>query len=142
MFGLISMLISLVVWGALVSSEVYALIHAVDFARKQSGGLARKAHIGLTRYEFASVVFHEAFAMAAEQTPAYRFSRAFGVFWGVLAAAVAAGMLGVVAVLPAHAFGAAALVSVGYFGFAYGAAFEAHRAKVNKAVLANSWTLA
>ena len=115
---------------AVVSSEVYAALHALHYAVKQEGSLVRRAAIALARYEWASPLFHETACMAAERKPAYRASLVMAVF-GAAAALMAYAGAGMYVV-----GGAATLAAAGFGCVAYGKAFMAHRTAVREEIAA------
>jgi len=116
---------------AVVSSEVYALLHAVHYAVKQQGSLVRRFEIGLARYEWASPALHETACVAAGREPAYRASVVFLVWAGALALLAFAVQPPLVVML-----GAATLVAAAFGAASYGKAFLAHRSTVHEEILA------
>jgi hypothetical protein len=109
---------------AVVSSEVYALLHAVHYAVKQGGGW----RVGMARYEWASPLLHERASADAGREPAYRASRVVGVFAAAATVMAFAGASFYVAV------GAAVLAACAFGAAAYGKAFVAHRSMVSKEI--------
>lgn len=142
MFAMISGVVVMALVMSVVSSELYALLGAVGYARKQGGSLATQAKMALARYEWASPLLHELAAHDAGVDPAYKASYAVALFGGVLTALAVghyAGALGGMSAM--EALGAAALTAGGFFGSAYGRAFMAHRERVERAVQEGTWVL-
>jgi hypothetical protein len=126
-FGLVLMVAVFTV----VSSEVYALLHAVHYASKAKGSFVRQFSIGSARYTWGSIVFHETACAAANKAPAYRASVVFLVW----ASAVAL-MASTLAVPMVVMLGSATLVAAGFATAAYGKAFVAHRIVVREEIMA------
>jgi len=70
MFALISNFALLVVACALVSTEVYAMLVRVEYARKQPGAFSEKARLAGLGCMWASVVCHKAFSARRNVEPA------------------------------------------------------------------------
>lgn len=121
-FGLVFLASVMVV----VSSDVYAALHGAHYALKQGGGW----RVGLTRYHWASPLFHELACADAGRAPAYRASRVVGVFAAAatLMASAGAGLY--------VACGAAVLAAGTVGAAAYGRAFLTQRAAVREEILA------
>lgn len=110
---------------ALVSSEVYAALYAVHFARKEGGGW----RVALARYQWSSVVFHELASVDAGRKAAYRASYVAGVWLAAAAALTLSVDAPFIVVL-----GVATLAAAGFGGAAYGKAFMHHRVAVRKEI--------
>jgi hypothetical protein len=142
MFAVISSVVVMAVAMAVVSSELYAALGAVGYAKRQAGSLVTRAKVAWARYEWASPLLHELAAHDAGVDPAYKASYAVAVFGGVLTALAVghfAGALGGMSAM--EALGAATLTAGGFFGSAYGRAFMAHRERVERAVQEGTWVL-
>ena len=145
MFDKFVMFSMLVVVCAFISNEGYALLHAVDYARKQQGlSPLQRARHGLARYQWASPCFHEVFMDRIGQRPAYRMSTALFAWGGamtvgVLAVDAAGVQASVSALVP---MGAAMAVSAGFFIGAHGKAFIAQRAFVSNSIQSGIWASA
>ena len=109
---------------AVVSSEVFSALHGIHYAVKEGGGW----RVALTRYQWASPLFHEVACSAAGREASYRASRVVGVFG---AAAVLMGYAGA----DMYVAGGAAVLAACAFGAAtYGKAFVAHRTVVRQEI--------
>lgn len=109
-----------------VSSEVHSALHAVHYAVKQGGGW----RVGMARYVWASLLFHEMAQREQGNNPAYRASSVVGVF-GAAAALMAVAGAGFYL-----ASGAAVLAAVSYGAVAFGRAFVAQRSMVSQEISA------
>ena len=109
---------------AVVSTEVYSVLHGLHYAVKEGGGW----RVALARYQWASPLFHEVASTDAGREPAYRASRVAGVFAAAVTMLAFAGASLYVAV------GAAVLVAASFGAAAYGRAFFAQRNLVNKEI--------
>jgi len=110
---------------ALMSSEVYAALHAVHFARKEGGGW----RAAVARYQWASAVFHELAIVDAGRQVAYRASYV-AMTWLAAAAAVTFSVDAPFIV----ALGVATLAAAGFGSVAYGKAFMQHRSAVREEI--------
>lgn len=110
---------------ALVSSEVYAALHAAHFAKKEGGGW----RVAMARYQWASAVFHELASVDAGRKAAYRASYVGGVWLAVAAALTLSVNAPFIVEL-----GVATLAAAGFGGVAYGKAFLQHRVAVRKEI--------
>lgn len=111
---------------AVVSQEVFSALHGIHYAVKEGGGW----RVAMTRYQWASPLFHEVAAREQGEDPAYRASRIVGVFGAAsaLLAFAGAGMY--------VTGGAAVLVACAYGAAAYGTAFVAQRSMVSEEISA------
>jgi hypothetical protein len=110
---------------ALVSSEVRALVTALQFAvGTKYRGRERVKLISL-RYEFSSPLFHQRFATKRGQKPAYSTWGSAMLFLLTLAVAQVAGYE--LSAATGQMVGAAFLTSVAYFATRYGRAFVKQR---------------
>jgi hypothetical protein len=138
MFAIIAVMVAAAVVMVVVQSEVYAMLEAVAYARKLEGTMVSKIRIGCARYEWSSAFWHE----TSTDEPAYSVSRPLGLFLVTVFAAVAAMDFGGLTVNPPLAVLMGEVVSLCYFGWAYGASFAAHRAVVTECQKQGTWHLA
>ncbi len=118
-----------------VQAEVYAMLHAVAFARKWDGSLAQKLLVGGKRYEWASVIWHE----TTRVQPAYSVIYTMVVWFGTFLAVGTAMEYGALPFDAALAASVSVLAATGFFGVAYGEAFGAHREKIAAEQFAGTW---
>lgn len=137
MFGILALVC------AVVSSEVYAALKAVEYARKQSGlTLVRKASVAWARYQWASFLWHELFCDDIGKAPAYRVSTPLAIWAGMMAAHVGAFYGFGIEVAPWQMMGSSLATAAGFFVAAYGRGFLAAREDVARQVEQGTWQLA
>ena len=127
----------------IVSSEVYAALKAVQYAKQQQNvSMVNRLRVAVARYEWSSVLLHEFYHESVGKQPAYRASAILFVWAGVMAAHVGA-VLGLgLDVAPVVMMGSAFAAGVGFFAFAYGPAFLSRREDVTRQTQAGTWQLA
>lgn len=138
MFEIIANVLVAAVVLVVVQAEIYALLSAVAYARRLKGSLVRKLQIGSARYEWASVIWHE----ASVEKPAYSISRPLALFLITVLTAVAVMDFGGMPADGPLALLMGLAVSIGYFAKAYGASFAAHREYVAECQKQGTWHLA
>ena len=136
MFGMMALV------AALVSSEIYSMLAAVGYARKQNGSLLQKASLAYARYSWASVVFHEFYNENIKEKPAYRVSVPLFIWAGMMATYVGVFYAAGVDVGADTAMGSSLATAALFFIGSYGASFSASRKNVAEQIQAGTWLAA
>ena len=127
-----------------VSNEVLAALKAVQYANtsfSKDWPLARKVFAAWVRYQWSSMLFHEAYCARIQRIPAYRLAGP-GLATGLMLMAYGvAGLAFGVDVAPMVAVGSSVMVGLGLFAFTSGKTFLAVRADVIRQTEVGSWVI-
>jgi hypothetical protein len=124
-------LLFLQVFGFFVTMEVYAALKAFDYTRRLDGGSPRRRRsIAWSRYQWSSIVFHEAYCRSMKVDPAYRLEFIAGV-WALAMAAWGVGeILGMNQFSYLEMLNMQTATAAGFFIAAYGRSFLAHSREI------------
>lgn len=130
---------------AVVSSELYALLKAGEYAKSVESpefwGMSRKS-MAWARYLWASPLLHEFFCARLGTKPAYRTSIPFMILVTAVSFRQGFENIGFVTPTVLEVAGIAMVISLSFFAAAYGKAFVAARKDVEQQTKDGTWAVA